>query len=480
MPEKNQQTIKKNNNNSNKKKKPKKMKKSTIKKISAVVILIAVLATVLYFAFKTLKPQGAIATINGEIITKQELDQKYSQLPEQYQLFITKEDFLDQMINVKLLLQEAKKQAIVISEEEIEFELNNLKKQTSTEEEFNELLKQRNIELEDLRKQINEQLTINKLLNETVFSKIEISDSKIKQYYEANPDSFEAKEGEIRIKHILVTTEEAAEQLLEDLEEGADFSELAQLQSLDTASAIRGGELGFISRGQMVKEFEDAAFALAVNQVSSITQTQFGYHIIKREPGIISYDEAEDQIEQILFTDISNNAIEIYISQLSSDATIIKEGTETPAEEEIEIITEDKKEEEIITEEDIEILADIETFTETDDNICKEDNKVIIRLFSTTKNKASNWISETFDNLAEESDDIIIYHWQLDTGDNAITDIEETGIPKEEVQIFKKYSKENKVPAYVLGCKYVRIGNAYETLEEEKAEFKRAIEQLIS
>lgn len=459
MPKNDEEIIEKNEDEDDsdkkaKKKKSKKIKKSTIKKVSAILVLIAVLAVVLYFALRTLKPEETVAEVNGEKITRQELEQKYAQLPDQYKLFITEEAFLDQIINVKLLLQDAKRQAIVVSEDEVELELNNIKRQAPTEEAFEDLLNQRNIKLPELKKQISEQLTINKLLNETVLSKIEIADSKITGYYNDNINDFKAKEGEIRVRHILVAQEEQAKQLLKDLQAGKDFSELAKLTSIDTASAIRGGDLGFITKGQMVKEFEDAAFDLKAGQLSSIVKTQFGYHIIKREANNIPYAEAKEQIKQILLNEISNNAIEIYINQLRAEAKIIIKG--------------------------IEMKSEIETFEKTEDSICKEDGKVIIRMFSTTKNSASNSISQTFDALANEyKDNIIAYHWQLDTGDNTLTAVQENGIPKEEVNIFQKYNTKNTVPTYIFGCKYVRVGNAYETLDEEKAEFNRVIEKLI-
>lgn len=346
-----------------KKKKTKKIKKSTIKKIIAVIVLIAVLAVVLYFAFRTLKPEKTIAEVKGEIITKHELEQQYEQLPEQYKLFITKDDFLDQMINVKLLLQEAEKQAIVVSEAEIEQELDNLKKEAPTEEAFENLLKQRNIEMPQLKKQLGEQLTINKLLNEIVFSKIEISDSQINDYYNNNKDYFKENN--------------------------------------------------------------------------------------------LSYNQAKEQIRLILLDELSNSAIKIYINQLRSNATIIKNG--------------------------VKATTKIETFTKTDDPICKENGKIAIRLFSTTKNPDSKWISSSFDEVINKyKDDVTAYHWQLDTGDNTLTGVKEQGIPKKEVEIFQKYNPQSTVPTYVFGCKYLRIKNAYKTLDEEKAEFSRVIEQLLA
>jgi len=85
----------------------------------------------------------------------------------------------------------------------------------------------------------------------------------------------------IRASHILVAKYSQAEKILEQLKQGADFKELAKKYSI-CPSAKRGGDLGKFTRGQMVKEFEKAAFALKVGEISGIVKTKFGYHIIKR------------------------------------------------------------------------------------------------------------------------------------------------------------------------------------------------------
>ena len=84
----------------------------------------------------------------------------------------------------------------------------------------------------------------------------------------------------VRASHILVQTEEEANDLLKKLEEGSDFGELAQEYSL-CPSKRDGGDLRFFGRGMMVKPFEDAAFELEVGQVSAPVETQFGWHLIK-------------------------------------------------------------------------------------------------------------------------------------------------------------------------------------------------------
>ena len=85
----------------------------------------------------------------------------------------------------------------------------------------------------------------------------------------------------IRCAHILVEKESLAKQILEKVKNGESFSKLAEQYSID-GSRRRGGDLGEFSKGMMVKEFENAAFALNKGEVSGIVRTQFGYHIIKR------------------------------------------------------------------------------------------------------------------------------------------------------------------------------------------------------
>ena len=85
---------------------------------------------------------------------------------------------------------------------------------------------------------------------------------------------------EVRASHILVKTEGEAQNILNQIKTGSDFAELAKTHS-ECPSKRKGGDLGYFCRGQMVKEFEEAAFGMQRGQVSDPVQTQFGYHIIK-------------------------------------------------------------------------------------------------------------------------------------------------------------------------------------------------------
>jgi peptidyl-prolyl cis-trans isomerase C len=105
-------------------------------------------------------------------------------------------------------------------------------------------------------------------------------------------------EQEIHARHILVATEDEAKDIAERLKKGEDFAALAKEKSMD--SGAEGGDLGFFSRGQMLKPFEDAAFALDVGEISAPVQTQFGWHIIKveekRDQPLPSFDQVKEAI----------------------------------------------------------------------------------------------------------------------------------------------------------------------------------------
>ncbi|MGF1694734.1 peptidylprolyl isomerase [Vibrio lamellibrachiae] len=121
---------------------------------------------------------------------------------------------------------------------------------------------------------------------------IQVSDRDIEQYYQDNLDKYSTEE-QRRVSHILVQGDsEVADNILAELNSGADFAELAQKQSQDFGSAEEGGSLGWIERDVMDPTFEDAAFALTeIGDISGVVKSNFGYHIIK-------LDELKDSIAQ--------------------------------------------------------------------------------------------------------------------------------------------------------------------------------------
>lgn len=130
----------------------------------------------------------------------------------------------------------------------------------------------------------------------------EVKDEDIKKFYEENKDAFKQAES-ADASHILVEEEDKAREIYEKIKNGGDFEELARKFST-CPSKEKGGDLGTFTRGQMVKEFEDAVFENEVGTITEPVKTQFGYHIIKinkKNPAReLTFDEVKDKIvEQV-------------------------------------------------------------------------------------------------------------------------------------------------------------------------------------
>ena len=110
------------------------------------------------------------------------------------------------------------------------------------------------------------------------------------------------------------------------IEAGADFAELAGKHS-QGPSGKRGGELGYFSRGDMAKPFEDAAFALKEpGELSDVIKTRFGYHLIKledrREAGLVPFEEVQEKLQEYLQQEKVKEAVQSYVKQLRQEAEI--------------------------------------------------------------------------------------------------------------------------------------------------------------
>ena len=124
------------------------------------------------------------------------------------------------------------------------------------------------------------------------------------------------------------------------------------------------------------------------------------------------------------------------------------------------------------------------TFDSVNGDICVEDGKPVIRLFSTTWCPYCQWISNTFDEVVQTYVDdglIVARHWELDIGDDTLTAQVEQDVPGDEMAVFDEFSDaDGSIPTFVFGCKYYRIGTGYNDLEAEEAEFIAVIEALLS
>ena len=150
-------------------------------------------------------------------------------------------------------------------------------------------------------------------------------------------------------------------------------------------------------------------------------------------------------------------------------------GESTPADAEVVV-------DEEVDEEEVPPVGGFASFDEVEGEICRQDGKPIIRLFSTTGCSYCARIKDTFDSVVKEyvkAGKIVAYHWEFDIGDDSLTPEKEGGVPASEEAVYLRFNPQGYVPAFVFGCKYSRVGLAYEDLEAEAADFRAVIDKLL-
>lgn len=239
-----------------------------------------------------------VALVGGDPVTKDEL---YDDLVEQ-----NGQATLDSLITDRIREKEVKKHKISVTEKEINQELENLKEQNGGEEAFNHLLEEYGLSLEAVNEDLKANLEIKKLLE----LEVSVSEEEMKKYFEENKEML-GEEDRVQVRHILVESEDTAKEVKGKLAAGEDFAELAKNYSIDTSNKDTGGELGYIFKGQMVAEFEQAAFAMEIGAISDPVKTEYGYHIIhvedKKEAKAAKYEELKTEIKETLLTEKIQN-----------------------------------------------------------------------------------------------------------------------------------------------------------------------------
>jgi peptidyl-prolyl cis-trans isomerase C len=135
-----------------------------------------------------------------------------------------------------------------------------------------------------------------------------------------------APQTEYNAAHILVEDEETAKALKADLDGGADFAELAKVNSTDTGSGANGGDLGWFGQGAMVKPFEDAVVAAEIGKVSAPVKSDFGWHLVLVKETRIAAAPPLDDLRDELAAEIEQKAIEAHLSGLTAAAAITRPG----------------------------------------------------------------------------------------------------------------------------------------------------------
>ncbi len=279
-------------------------------------------------------PDAVVARVSGTVITGQMYNQRLNAMVQQYSMQFPPEQInqlkpmlrqqaVAALINENLLFQEATRQGITPTEEDIDKQIEEIIGQFPSRAAFESQLGMSGMTLETLRENIKPGLSIQKLVDAQLPEDSKATDEEIAKFYAENPAQFERPE-QVEASHILIQvspgeSEEVKaakrleiEALREKIAGGEEFAEWARQSSQDQGSRERGGSLGFFGRGQMIPAFEEVAFSLESGALSEVVETQFGYHLIqvtgKREAGTVPLEEVSEQIGMFL-TNQKNQAV---------------------------------------------------------------------------------------------------------------------------------------------------------------------------
>ena len=238
-----------------------------------------------------------LASYDGGKITEHEFRQAITNLPERVReaALIQKEDFLDSLVIEKLLLQEAESRGL-----------------------------QHSAEVEAVLSQARQRILVAKLIEDEVELKADVDADEVKTYYDNHRDEF-VTPFRLRASHILLRSREEADEMLQRLQEGESFEDLAKEHSLDP-SAVKGGDVGYFKKGQLIPEFEEVAFSLKKDDLSDIVQSPFGFHIIKvtgeAKPQVKDFAVVEKDITSRLLIEKKTENFESLVERLKKKAGI--------------------------------------------------------------------------------------------------------------------------------------------------------------
>ncbi len=252
-------------------------------------------------------PEHIIAQVNEEQIPVEELDREFKELilesgkeVKETELGNLKQAYLDQVIERKILVQEARRLGIKISQEELNQAISEIKMDYPGEG-FGEKLGLKGTTLDEWKSRLEEKLLAEKIIRGAFHPPEKIDEKEALQYYEEHRSSFQIAL-KVKARQIVVADGEEAIQILKRLKKGENFEKLAKEKSLGPEK-IQGGDLGYFSQGEKPTEF-DSVFTMEVGAISEVIKSPYGYHIFKLEektqPRPIPFDEAKSEILQEL------------------------------------------------------------------------------------------------------------------------------------------------------------------------------------
>lgn len=318
--------------------------RSIILKIISKVILVTFAIAVTTEALCVVVDK-IVVVVNDEVITQREVTRLLVPIYEKYEKEYTgkklenkmleaEDTIIDQLIDDKLILSEAKRRGIEATEKEIERKVQTIKERFNTEEQFREALAKENLSLSELRDRATNDTIKSKLVQNEMGGKVVITPSEVRKYYDDHIGDF-TESAKALVLNILIKKkneerkEEESKFLIEKIKEfakrGDDFEALAKEYS-EGPNAKEGEKMGLVEKGQMIKEIDDAIFSLEAGGISDIVKSPLGYHIFKvteKTPEkVIDFEIVKYEIEDLIYKEKIDKNLKKWLKELRRNAYI--------------------------------------------------------------------------------------------------------------------------------------------------------------
>ncbi len=285
-----------------------------------------------------------VAVVNDEAITESELSELLNPISEQltetyrgdeleFYSAQARKEILERLIEDKLVIQEAKRQKVLVSTDEVEQKISELKSKFSSEEEFEKSLSASSMNIKKLKDRIREQLMMARIFDREVRYRISVNPQEVMDYFKNNPDKFKDPK-KVKVRNIISRFSNIGQRLeankkikeaLALLKNGKDFVEVAKEYS-EESDIDKRGEPALVKAGQMKDEIDRVIFNLKKGEISNIIETESAFSIFlveekieNREKGI---DDARDEIQNILLQQKLKERFNEWIGKLKKDAYI--------------------------------------------------------------------------------------------------------------------------------------------------------------
>ena len=286
-----------------------------------------------------------IARVNEVVITRRAFQIVYREAVDQHarqgqpvdeaHIAALRRSVVQGMVEEELLVQESRRQDIVVSDGEVDEAVAAARARFGGGDQLAEELARRRVDETHYRRMLRRQLAIERLLARNVPSDMAVAEDEIRRFYDAHPQRYQIPEA-VRLRRILIKVAKGEERgktaareriagIKAQLEQGADFNQLAQRYS-EEAAARRGGDLGYIAHGQLPPPLEAVAFDLAVGEISPVVAAPDGFHLLtvtdRRPAARMPFEKVRADIRKVLQQKQYERALKAYLQDLRAKAEI--------------------------------------------------------------------------------------------------------------------------------------------------------------